>query len=79
MKNSVTAKNRLVVQPPRGVYLLHAVALSLVAQGRQAEQVEAISFLRMGLRLWKSLPLQIGRETPVHVAQKFCIQRKVLL
>jgi hypothetical protein len=33
----------------------------------------------MGLRLWKSLPLQMGLETLVQVAQKFCIQRRVLL
>lgn len=42
MKNSVTVKNRLVVQPPLGFYLLHAVALSLVAQGGQAEQVSLL-------------------------------------
>lgn len=29
--------------------------------------------------LLKSFPRQIGRVTLVHVAQKFCIQRRVLL
>lgn len=29
--------------------------------------------------LWNNVPLQMGRETLVHVAQKFCIQRRVLL
>jgi hypothetical protein len=33
----------------------------------------------MGRRLLNSFPLQMGRDTPVQVAQKFCIQRRVLL
>lgn len=33
----------------------------------------------LGFRLLKSFPLQIGLVTLVQVAQKFCIQRRVLL
>lgn len=35
-------KSRIKVQPSVGFYLLHAVALPLVAQGGQAEQVSLL-------------------------------------
>lgn len=53
--NVWTAKNRFKLELSLGFYLLHAVALSLVAQGGQAEQVSLLHL---------SVDLVIGRFIP---------------